>query len=151
MMSGPGNDPEPISGRVLVIDDEPSLCRLLVRCLRGRHQVTSVDDGNEAIRLLCHDPGYDVILCDVMMPVGGDVVYRHVTAAHPELASRFIFLSGAAFAPEARAFLDKLPNLRIDKPFEINDLLDLVQELINEHAGPAGLAAPRPGLRAAHK
>ncbi len=125
--------PKPESpGRVLIIDDEPSLCRLLLRCLRGHHQVRAVDDGTEAIALLRDDPDFDVILCDVMMPVGGDVVYRSVSAIHPQLAGRFVFLSGAAFAPEARMFLDSLPNLRIDKPFDINELIALVQQLVNE-------------------
>lgn len=120
------------AGRVLVVDDEPSLCRLLVRCLRGRHQVQAVEDGAEAIRLLCADPGFDLILCDLMMPIGGDEVFRQVTAAHPELASRFVFLSGATFAPEARGFLDGLPNLRLDKPFDINELMSLVDQLVAE-------------------
>jgi two-component system, cell cycle sensor histidine kinase and response regulator CckA len=122
------------SGRVLVIDDEPSLCRLLVRCLRARHEVQAVEGGELAIELLERDPDYDVILCDVMMPVSGETVFRSATAAHPELADRFVFLSGAAFAPEARAFLDGLPNLRLDKPFDVADLLRLVQELIEERA-----------------
>jgi CheY-like chemotaxis protein len=121
-----------LSGHVLVIDDEPSLCRLLLRCLRGRHHVSAVADGTEAIELLRKNPHFDVILCDVMMPVGGDVVYRSVIAVHPQLAGRFVFLSGATFAPEARMFLDSLPNLRIDKPFDINELITLVQQLVDE-------------------
>jgi two-component system, cell cycle sensor histidine kinase and response regulator CckA len=126
--------PPPVSGRVLVIDDEPSLCRLLVRCLRSRHEVHAVEGGAEAIEHLGRDANYDVILCDVMMPVGGEIVFRSVTVEHPELADRFVFLSGAAFAPEARAFLDGLPNLRLDKPFDVADLLRLVQQLIAERA-----------------
>lgn len=122
-------------GRVLVIDDEPSLCRVLVRGLRGRHEVTAVPGGQEAIDLLRKDPGFDVILCDVMMPVGGDAVYRVISGVHPDLAGRFVFLSGAAFAPEARALLDRLPNLRIDKPFDMNELIRLVQELVDERRG----------------
>ncbi|MCS6913239.1 MAG: response regulator [Myxococcota bacterium] len=123
-----------VSGRVLIIDDEPSLCRLLMRCLRQRHEVCAVSGGEEAIRLLLADPHYDVILCDVMMPVGAEEVYRTVTSIHPNLAERFVFLSGAAFAPEARAFLDGLPNLRIDKPFDVNELVHLVGELVEERS-----------------
>jgi CheY-like chemotaxis protein len=126
-------------GRVLIIDDEPSLCRLLLRCLRGRHEVQAVSGGAEAIAHLLQDPHYDVILCDVMMPVGGETVYRTVTAAHPELKGRFIFLSGATFAPEARSFLDGLPNLRLDKPFDINELVALVQQIVAEQYSGAQL------------
>lgn len=133
--------PHSPAGRVLVVDDEPSLCRLLVRCLRGRHQVQALSDGAAAIEHLLADPHYDVILCDVMMPVGGDVVFRSVTAAHPQLADRFVFLSGATFAPEARAFLDALPNLRIDKPFDIDEILELVQQLVSS-CPPAGSSPP---------
>lgn len=105
-----------------------------MRCLRRRHEVCAVSGGEEAIQLLSTDPHYDVILCDVMMPVGAEAVYRTVTSIHPILAERFVFLSGAAFAPEARAFLDGLPNLRIDKPFDVNELVNLVGELVEKRS-----------------
>lgn len=84
---------------------------------------------------LLADPGYDVILCDVMMPVGGDVVYRAVSAQHPALAERFVFLSGAAFAPETQAFLESLPNLRLDKPFDIEAILQAVETVLARAGG----------------
>ena len=135
--SGPANPS--VSGRerrvprVLIIDDEPLLRRLLRRCLRDGYRLTDCADGAEAIVCLQEDPDFDVILCDVMMPVGAQAVYQAVTAQHPALASRFVFLSGAAFASDALEFLESLPNRRLDKPFDIEAVRDLVREVAAEH------------------
>lgn len=49
-----------------------------------------------------------------------------------------IFLTGGAFTPRSRAFLDETPNQRVEKPFDarhlralINDRVLLVNELEN--------------------
>ncbi len=46
----------------------------------------------------------------------------------PEAAERVIFMTGGAFTSLARAFLDQIPNLRIDKPFDPQQLRNLVNE-----------------------
>jgi hypothetical protein len=45
-----------------------------------------------------------------------------------------IFLTGGAFTPRARAFLDDVPNLRLEKPFELSTLRALVQERLRASA-----------------
>ena len=48
----------------------------------------------------------------------------------PEQAQRIMFLTGGAFTPSARRFLDETPSLRIEKPFETQQLRTLVNERI---------------------
>lgn len=130
MEAGPGpqdnlpiKTPEgPAPPRVLIVDDEPLLCRLLCRCLAGRYATRTCGNGDQAIAELLADPAYDVILCDLMMPVSGPEVFAAVTARHPQLAPRFLFLSGAAFTPESRAFLARTRAPVLDKPFEVADV-----------------------------
>ena len=43
---------------------------------------------------------------------------------------RVIFLTGGAFTPSARDFLDKVPNRRLEKPFELGNLRKLVNDSI---------------------
>ena len=44
----------------------------------------------------------------------------------PEQADAIIFLTGGAFTERARDFLDRIPNLRIDKPFDGAKLREVI-------------------------
>ena len=64
-----------------------------------------------------------------MMPeVSGMDVYARVAAARPELASRFVFMTGGAFTRKARAFLKKTRLTCLEKPFELSEIRELVRE-----------------------
>ena len=64
-----------------------------------------------------------------MMPeVSGMEVYRRVFEQRPENASRFVFMTGGAFTPEAREFLKETPLFCLEKPFELRQIRDLVRE-----------------------
>ena len=41
-----------------------------------------------------------------------------------------VFLTGGAFTQTAREFLENVPNQRIEKPFDLKGLRNLVNELI---------------------
>lgn len=114
--------------RVLVIDDEPLVASALRRALR-EHEVFIINHGREAItRLTLGGEEYDVILCDLMMPdVPGAEVFEEVRKRRPELRDRFVFMSGGAFTAETRAFLERVENERIEKPFDVHALRALVR------------------------
>ena len=117
---------------VVVVDDEPLVGRSIRRALRG-HDVQVIESGEDAIERLCDGAPFDVVFLDLMMPeVSGIEVYREVTARRPDLASRFVFMTGGAFTQEAREFLKKTPVVCLEKPFELHRIRDLVAE----RAGP---------------
>jgi PAS domain S-box-containing protein len=123
--------PPPRRGAVLVIDDEEPLAHALRRFLSGDHEVTAVHGAREALELLRGGKRYDVILCDVMMPqVTGMELHAAVGELDPAQAARMVFLTGGAFTPPAREFLDRVPNRRIEKPFDLEDVRELVHELM---------------------
>ncbi len=112
--------------RVLVVDDEEIICTVLRRMLAEHHDVATVRTGHDALREL-ESAAFDMILCDVMMPgMNGDELHRRVAASHPELARRFVFMSGGALHPELDHALNELPNHRLAKPFRVEQLLQLV-------------------------
>jgi len=118
------------SGRVLVIDDDVHVCSGLRRVLR-EHDVTVVMNGKDALDLLRTNAQFDVILCDLMMPeMTGMALYVHVAAEMPALAEKMIFITGGAFTQAGRAFLDEIPNERLEKPYEPQNLRALVQRYI---------------------
>jgi CheY-like chemotaxis protein len=48
----------------------------------------------------------------------------------PEQAKQMVFLTGGAFTESARRFLSEVPNVALDKPFDPQKLLTLVNERI---------------------
>ena len=106
---------------VLVIDDEPQIRRLIAQEL-DEHRVTTAGTGREALALL-EDRSFDVIFCDLNMPdLTGMDVHEQLARRRPEQADRMVFMTGGAFTPRARAFVDQWPDRVIDKPFELEDL-----------------------------
>jgi len=105
----------------------------LQRLLGGEHEVTTVPDGTDALELLSRGKRYDVILCDLMMPnMTGMEFYEELLRLRPEMTERVVFLTGAVMTAKVATFLDTVPNRRVHKPFEVNKLRALVQELLGE-------------------
>jgi len=114
--------------RVVVVDDEPLVGRSIRRALR-HHDVRVFSSGKEAIDALCSAEPCDVVFCDLMMPeVSGMEVFGRVSERRPEIASRFVFMTGGAFTPQAREFLKQTHMVCLEKPFELHQIRDLVRE-----------------------
>jgi len=129
--SVPDVTPPPRRGKVLVIDDEPMITKALERLLVAEHEVTLASTAGEARDKILSGEKYDVILCDLMMPqMTGMDLYAEVVQAVPEQASRMVFLTGGAFTPDARAFLDGVPNQRVEKPFDTQHLRSIINDRV---------------------
>jgi len=115
--------------RILVIDDEHAVLRMVERIL-NRHDVVTVDEGEEALKLL-RECEFDIIFCDLMMPeMSGQELYQEVLATSPELAKRFVFITGGAFTSEAMQFAKEVANPILEKPFTPLTLRALVEKYV---------------------
>jgi signal transduction histidine kinase len=122
-------------GAVLVIEDEPALGRVIQRLL-APHKVTVVNRANEALARVSAGETFDLILCDLMMPeMTGMDFYAELSRTFPEIAARVVFMSGGAFTPGAREFLETTSNRRIDKPIDTARLRRLVEEALALNPG----------------
>jgi DNA-binding NtrC family response regulator len=118
------------TGTVLVIEDEPALGRVLQRLL-APHRVTVVTRASEALGRVAAGESFDLILCDLMMPeMTGMDFHAELSRSFPAVAARVVFMSGGAFTPGAREFLERTPNRRIDKPIDTARLRQLVEEAL---------------------
>lgn len=118
-------------GRVLVVDDEPQIVTILRRVLAKHHDVVAIGDASVALERLRAGERFDVILCDLMMPtISGMDLHRELSRTVPDQADRVIFMTGGAFSSGAAAFLDTVPNARIEKPFDLKNLLGLVRSFV---------------------
>jgi signal transduction histidine kinase len=138
----------PARPRVLVVDDDPLVCASLYRVLSSRFDVVPHTSARTALGLLVAGERFDAILCDLAMPdMSGMDLFAALEGTHPAAAAGMIFLTGGVFTPESEAFLARVPNVKVEKPFVPADLVKLVQQRCAERA--AGLQAIIPGVAAA--
>lgn len=117
-------------GRVLVIDDEPLIGLSIKRLLARSHDVIPMTSARDALEVL-QTERFDVVLCDLMMPqMTGMDFHAALEKEDPRLADQVVFLTGGAFTPAARAFLDRVPNTRLNKPFASSELKELIDERV---------------------
>jgi PAS domain S-box-containing protein len=134
----PSLDVAPVThGRVLVVDDEPAVGLAVRRVLR-EHEVIIVSTAPAALKLLAAGEDFDVILSDLMMPgMSGMEFYTVLSELDPRMAARVVFVTGGAFTPEANAFLDRIANERMEKPFHFKQLRELVRKFVRGPERPA--------------
>ncbi len=107
--------------RVLIVDDEPALARLLAKLLYPR-QVAIALGGAEALERLGKET-YDVMLCDLhMKDVSGMDVHERLRATAPELARRLVFMTGGAVTERAREFVRASGCVVLDKPMNLRTI-----------------------------
>jgi CheY-like chemotaxis protein len=118
-------------GHILVVDDEELIVTAVRRILGREHDVTGVTQAQEALAAILAGDRWDLILCDLMMPVmTGMDLHAALSAAAPDQAGRMVFLTGGAFTAASRTFLGATTRAYLEKPFEVNALLAFVNERI---------------------
>jgi CheY-like chemotaxis protein/two-component sensor histidine kinase len=117
-------------GRLLIVDDEPMILGALRRAFSADYHVTCVGDGRRAMERIRAGERYDVILCDLMMPeMTGMDLYVEMGRVAPDQIERVVFVTGGAFTPRAREFLERVPNARVEKPIDFQNLKLLLRNL----------------------
>ncbi len=113
--------------RILVVDDEPIISTAIRRTLNPEHDITVAASGREALELISKAE-FDLILSDVLMPeMSGIDLYEVLREASPSSSERMVFITGGAFTPMARQFLESIPNPTLEKPFEPEKLRALIR------------------------
>ncbi|MFT7580003.1 MAG: two-component system NtrC family sensor kinase [Myxococcota bacterium] len=118
-------------GRVLLVDDDPRVLKVLAAYVRPTHDIVSANSGAEAQALLTHDRGFDAVVCDLMMPgTSGVALHRWLVAHDPGLAERVAFVTGGVFVDEVQAYLATLANPIVYKPFDAVALMTALAPLV---------------------
>lgn len=120
---------------LLVVEDDPRLCRVLKRLLEeDRHVVELATDGASAIEIATELPGLDVVVLDVGLPdISGLDVARRLREANVETA---ILMLTARDAVEDRvAGLDAGADDYLVKPFAYEELSARLRALSRRQIG----------------
>jgi PAS domain S-box-containing protein len=124
---------------ILVVDDEDSILRFLEHYLSSRgHAVLTASEGAQALKL-AEGMTFDVVICDIRMPGmdGYEVLTRLRTLPNGDRI-RCIVSTGVSVGPVGQARLDDLGvDAVIAKPYEIEQLRQVVEDRPQIHGGPA--------------
>jgi DNA-binding NtrC family response regulator len=119
----------PARGRVLVVDDDALVSGAIRRTLSRENDVEVLVSARQALaQLTAQELRYDIVLCDLMMPeMTGMDLFEALQRSAPKVAERVVFITGGAFTPAARTFLDRVENPRVEKPFDPEALRTLIR------------------------
>ncbi len=118
--------------KVLLVEDQPELLKLLVRTLeRYGYAVTEANSGDEANQIFSENPDFDLLITDIVMPgvLQGTGLARELRAKRGDLP--IIFMSG--YAEEATVHGNGLrpEDIRLMKPVGRQALLKAVNSALN--------------------
>ncbi len=115
--------------RVLLVDDEVHILTGYKRVLSKTWDVVTVAGGQDTLDLLEEDQNYDLIVCDVMMPmVDGPAVLAAISEKYPELVPKFVFCTGA-FTAQYQGVLESNTVPVLYKPISKEAFLNVSQLL----------------------
>jgi CheY-like chemotaxis protein len=127
-------------GRILIVDDEPLIGRVLSLLLSEAHEVDVETSAKDALGHLLEGERYDVILCDVTMPgVSGVDFHDEVARTIPEQASRIVFVTGGVTNDLLIDRIETSQRTVLDKPVDVDRLRAVVEAHVA--AGPPPRAA----------
>jgi CheY-like chemotaxis protein len=117
---------------VLVCDDEDAIRALLVRILeRDSMRVLDAADGPAALAII-EATTVDAVLTDQHMAgMSGIELYTAATVTRPELADRFIIMSGEPGADDLVRFATETGVTILDKPFDVHVVAATVRGLVS--------------------
>jgi DNA-binding NtrC family response regulator len=115
--------------RVLIVDDEHSICRALqITYERAGYVARAVESAEDAVHLL-HRERFDCLVVDLRMPeMGGDELFEIAASVQPHLRQRTIITTGDG-SERAQELIAACGCASLGKPFELANLLDLTSQL----------------------
>jgi DNA-binding NtrC family response regulator len=118
-------------GRVLVVDDEPAIGRVLRVLLSREHHVVAETSASAALDRIANGERFDAILCDVSMPdASGPDLLDAIRLSAPELVERVVFMSGGITSVPLRMRVAASGRPCIEKPFDIDRVRAVVGDLV---------------------
>ena len=114
--------PNEQSPKVLVVDDEPEVRKLVAAMLvRNGYRVVSADSGENAIRLFKNNPDTDLLLTDVVAPgMSGPMIADQIAALKADI--KVLFMSGYDGTQVVQRYVVEKGYSLLIKPFTMEQL-----------------------------
>ena len=114
---------------VLVIEDEPLICRVCVKTLTNEGFLVDVATNGLVAMQMADAKEYDLYFSDIRTPeMNGMEFYEYLKRKKPGLAERVIFSTGDVLSPDVKSFLSENRNPFLAKPFTPSELRTVVNQ-----------------------
>ena len=123
-----------MTSKILVVDDEPEFCRLFANVLADMgYQVSTATEGREGLAKIRDNPP-DILFLDIKMPhMDGLECLRRIRKIKRKFV--VVMMTGHGDIQSAREAMRLGADEYISKPFDLDDLKRLVNELTRERVG----------------
>src|SRR5580704_17852135 len=123
--------PNEQSPKVLVVDDEPEVRKLVAAMLvRNGYRIISADTGQNAIRLFKNNPDTDLLLTDVVAPgMSGPMIADEIAALKPGI--KVLFMSGYDGTQVVQRYVVERGYSLLIKPFTLEQLEQKVRAVFS--------------------
>jgi len=119
------------TGRILVVEDEPTVAQLIVDVLREEgHHAEAALDSQDGLTRISRNP-YDLVICDLRMPrLDGPAFYDALVRSGSPVRDKILFTTGDTLAPRTIEFLEPNGLPYLAKPFLVEELKLAVNRLL---------------------
>ena len=115
--------------RVLVLEDEPTVARLIADVLKGCVSTSCSIPAKRSPGLPAKTTA--LAICDMKMPeLDGEQFHEALVRAKNPLYGRFLFVTGDVLAVHTRNFLERNHVPHVAKPFRVEELTEKIRDVL---------------------
>lgn len=122
-----------MSARVLVVDDDPAILKVLVQTLQLEdYEVVQANNGEEALEVLSRETP-DLVVLDVMMPKKDGYEVLKEIRADPRMAEMpVVMLTAKSSTEDMWEGWQKGVDYYMTKPFDVEELLRFMEHVLSQ-------------------
>ena len=121
--------------RVLIVEDNLSVARMLEALAMDQVEVNIARDGQEGISCI-QQRHFDLIISEIDLPkMNGVEMYKQALEKNPNIGSRFIFFTGTE-NPEHLDFVRSTNTLMLPKPSPVKLICEKMNDVLDSTAVP---------------
>jgi DNA-binding response OmpR family regulator len=123
--------PDNVTGKILIVDDEPSISDVCRRVLTGEGFEVDIAINGKVAQDMVVRKQYDLCLIDIRTPtMNGKELYEWLQEKHPQLTRGVIFTTGDVLGGDIGSFLEASGRPFLPKPFSPDSLKAIVKETL---------------------
>jgi DNA-binding response OmpR family regulator len=127
--SNPGGEGRP---RILIVEDDADLLRMMQRMLTSLAEVVTASDGEQALKLLTTGPAPDLLITDWMMPrKDGLTLVKEMKQQERLKGVPVVILTAKTSPRDVIAGINSGARHYLTKPFKPDELIAKVKKVLN--------------------
>jgi len=116
--------------KVLIIDDDPLFTRALRRALSPHEVRVCASAADAELALMTPDYTPDLVICDLWLPgTNGRALHEHISKQYPQVASHFVFVSGAPLSNRDILYFRDVSCKTLSKPIQVAAILSILDQV----------------------